>query len=127
MSDDGQQKGKRILVVDDEFSVRQLLTDLLEGPGQIVTAFADPLAALEHIRQNGVDIAFLDLMMPGMTGVELAKHLKELHPQARVVICTGYLVENFASLSGSADVDQVVSKPFDLSTISDLAASDSKK
>lgn len=126
MSDAG--KGSRqILVVDDEKSVRLLLADLLEGPGQTVVCFENPLVALEHIRQHPVDIAFLDLMMPGMTGVELARHLKQLHPKARVVICTGYLAENVETLSGLTNVDHVVPKPFDLATILELAALDDAK
>ena len=115
------------MIVDDEKSVRLLLTDVLEGPGRKVACFENPLVALEHIHQNPVDIAFLDLMMPGMTGVELAKHLKQLHPRARVVICTGYLAENVATLSGLTNVDHVVPKPFDLATILELAALEDAK
>lgn len=81
-----------IIAVDDEPLALNDLIRSLKGlyPSCEPLSFATPRAALEHASSHPVDIAFLDIEMPGMSGLELAKRLKDLHPDAHIVFVTSY-------------------------------------
>ena len=82
----------RILCVDDE----QLMLKMLEmavkeaRPDAEVTAYRKQAELLEDARKNGCDIAFLDIHMRGMNGVELAKELKMVNPRMNIIFVTGF-------------------------------------
>ena len=82
----------RIIVVDDEPLVLQGEANLIRRiePGAEVHAFGTPRTALEFMQASGADVAFLDIQMPQMTGVELARRLKVLHPELNVIFTTAY-------------------------------------
>ncbi len=82
----------RILCVDDEPLMLQMLeTAVREAkPGADVTAFERQTELLQDAKQNGCDIAFLDIHMRGMNGVELAKALKEINPKMNIIFVTGF-------------------------------------
>ena len=113
-------KQQHVIVVDDEHAIRALMAETLEAPQRLVTTFETPMAALEFAAGNPVHVAILDLMMPSMTGIELAQRLKTLHPDCRVVICTGYLAENYEGLAQAEHVDRVLQKPFDVMELINL-------
>ncbi len=82
----------RIVAVDDE---KLALSTLVNSIRQVVPngdcqGFTSPLEALEHIERNGCDVAFLDIKMRGMTGLELARKIKEIVPNVNVIFVTGY-------------------------------------
>ncbi len=80
-----------VLLVEDEPSVRKVLTRGLERKGCRVTAVEDADAALALLRQGiAVDILLSDVMMPGMDGVTLAMHTAQLRPEIRLVLMSGY-------------------------------------
>ena len=110
----------RVLIVDDDPHIRMLLAELLKAPNRSVEVRDTPRAAVEFVRHNPVDLALLDMMMPGMNGVELATKIKEKCPQAHIVICTGYLVE-----AGCPEVrdraEHVLHKPLNLGEVLQLA------
>ena len=56
----------------------------------VVCSFRDPVKALEHLRDHSCDVAFLDIKMRGMTGLELARRVKELRSGTNIVFVTGY-------------------------------------
>lgn len=80
------------MTVDDERPVLMTLTEAVSASPDIscVTEFSDCDAALEWVEKNPVDIAFLDISMRGMSGLELAKKILEFHPDCRIIFCTGY-------------------------------------
>jgi CheY-like chemotaxis protein len=86
-----------------------------------VKSFASPIEAARYLEGHPVDLAFLDLMMPGMSGLELAAKVKASNPQARVVICTGYLAENIEKMQHARHVDQVLLKPFQIDDVLKIA------
>jgi DNA-binding response OmpR family regulator len=65
-----------ILIVDDEPTVRALLRDLLELEGHEVREAADGIAALDAMRSEPPDLVVLDIMMPGMSGIEVLHHVR---------------------------------------------------
>lgn len=81
----------KVIVVDDEQHARIRLKRLLENLSiNDVDVFDRSVYALEFARKNRVDVAFLDIEMPEMSGVELAKALKSTNKSINVIFCTGY-------------------------------------
>lgn len=111
----------RVLVVDDEVAIGEVLAELLGAPGRSVQVCDTPRAALEFLQHNPVDLAFVDANMPGMSGLELAERIKQRYPQAHVVICTGYLGAEIASQPLAINIDRVLEKPVDFGELLELA------
>jgi two-component system, response regulator RegA len=85
--DDGAQL---ILVVDDDERLRSRLARAFESRGYAVRTAADYEEALSVARENLPELAVVDLRMPGPSGLELIRALKELDPETRIVVLTGY-------------------------------------
>ena len=90
-----------IIAVDDEKSALKGLQSAIKEaiPESAISCFNISKAALEYAKNNQVDIAFLDIEMSGMNGLQLAKHLKVIHGKTIVIFVTGYsqyAVEAFA-------------------------------
>jgi len=103
-----------ILVVEDEASVRQLVQRILEESGYLVAVAGNPAEALEvhRRRDRAIDLLLTDLVMPGMSGSELAERLQTLQPGLSVVFMSGYGHEVLAR-HGLADEEVLMlSKPF---------------
>jgi DNA-binding NtrC family response regulator len=88
--DRARMAGKRILVVDDQESMRQMLSDLLELMGHEPRAVEGGESALVDLRARGADLVITDLNMPIMDGMELMKQIKSEFPGTPVIIITGY-------------------------------------
>ncbi len=82
----------RILCVDDEPLMLQMLEAAVTEakPEADINVFEYPEDLLEDAKQNGCDIAFLDIHMSGMTGVELAKEIKAVNPKMNIIFVTGF-------------------------------------
>lgn len=85
----------RLLLVDDEAPARARLRDLLgdiaaELPSIVVAEAADGMAALERAQVGDLDVALIDIRMPGMDGVELARHLTRLPTRPAVIFVTAF-------------------------------------
>lgn len=113
----------RILIVDDDPTLRRLLAEILQAPTRSITVRDGPRAALEFLQHNAVDLAFVDLIMPGMNGEVLADKIKEQYPHAHVIICTGYQGADGTADVHATSVDRVLQKPFKLGEVLQLANS----
>ena len=105
-----------LLVVDDDDAPRESVRVVFDADYQVITA-ADGFRALEIIQTRKIDVAILDLRMPGMSGLELFAKLKEIDPTIEVIILTAYeSVDNLrqALRLGACDY---LAKPFDVATI----------
>ena len=80
------------IAVDDEFLMLSALVAAIEASPDIreVTKFSDCEEALEFVKENSVDVAFLDINMRGMGGLALAEKILSAHPNCKIVFCTGY-------------------------------------
>lgn len=108
-----QQSHARILVVDDERNIRKNLTLVLEAAGYAVDAAADGEEALNKSRDHQYEVAFVDLQMPKMGGLELLRYLRSVSADTAVVILTAY-----GSVSRAVDAMELgavdfLEKPFD--------------
>lgn len=110
----------RIMLVDDEAQVVQVIGELLRSIGYQVSGWTSAPAALEHFQENpeGYDLLVTDLTMPHLTGVELSAEIKRIRPDFPVVLITGYsdrLTREFAMKSG---IDEYCMKPVSLRDLS---------
>jgi CheY-like chemotaxis protein len=82
----------RIFVVDDEPLIASTLTTILAQDGYEVRSFVNPLEALEAVRTAGApDLVIADVIMPGLSGIDLAVRLKEECPNCKVVLLSGQM------------------------------------
>ena len=79
-----------VLVVDDEKDIRELVSLFLQKDGYRVTTVESGSRAIEAVQREMPDVVLLDLIMPGMNGVEVLKALHAIKPELPVVIVTGY-------------------------------------
>ena len=79
-----------VLVVDDEGAIRYSITKTLQRVGYHVEAAASGEEALEMMKTQNYDVVLTDIRMPGLTGVELLRRIKEQAPDAVVILLTGY-------------------------------------
>jgi CheY-like chemotaxis protein len=89
-SDAAPIKALKVLVVDDDDAVRQVLADGLRAQGLKVVEAPDGASGLEVFARERPDVLVLDFAMPGMTGAEVARHARALRPTVPVVFCSGY-------------------------------------
>ncbi|MBC7792708.1 MAG: sigma-54-dependent Fis family transcriptional regulator [Clostridia bacterium] len=79
----------RVAVVDDERVILESWQECL-GNDYDVVMFSDPIAAQRHFESNDVDVAIVDVRMPGMDGMQLLEHLQKVQPRAEAIMCTGH-------------------------------------
>ena len=104
-----EQRAARILVVDDEDAIRLTLDLILRRRGYTVVTAPNGEAALELIEQQPLDLLLLDLMMPGLSGVEVARRAQTLQPGAAVLILTGSTpLEGAAATDGLEQFDYLL-------------------
>ena len=107
-------KKTNILIVDDEIDLLETLGDIFESKGYNVTMVEDGSKALELLRKKYFDIILMDLKMPGISGVESFKEVKNLHPSAAIIMMTAGSVREEIKGAMGAGVDAVVDKPFNV-------------
>ena len=107
----GIKIGKRVLVVDDDASIRELLSTVLEDDGYEVVPAANGEDALAVCARWRPDVIVLDLMMPVMDGWTFAKRLRERDDIPIVVLSAANDLERHAKSVGAIEV---IGKPFDL-------------
>lgn len=108
----------RVLIADDTELYRVQLADILEGAGYEVVGTADNgRDALIMARRFRPDIAILDIVMPGMNGLEAAREITALGGPTRVVMCSSLGFEDIVNNAISAGACGFIAKPFSESTV----------
>jgi len=110
-----------ILVIDDEQDVRQIITDALSDDGHEVVGCKDAETGLRMLTDEGYDLAFVDINLPGMSGFDLLDRYNETDGDAAVVIITGRTTVSNAIESTRRGAYDYVTKPFDLDSLRLLA------
>lgn len=110
----------RLLVVDDEDFVRELLRDMLEGEQCEVHVAESGSKALALFRELQFDGVFTDVGMPGMSGWELAREIRQLDTNIPIAVITGWGEAVGSNEQKAAGVNWIVAKPFTADRISDL-------
>ena len=103
----------RVICVDDEKLLADHVTELCRGLPMVEEAlsFSRPAQALEWLEEHGAELALLDIDMPGMDGMELAKRIKQRHPETAILFLTGY--SQYAADAFGLRVSGYLLKPVD--------------
>ena len=113
--------GARILVVDDEELIRWSLVERMRAEGHDVVEAGTGAQAIEHAR-DGVDLVLLDYKLPDMDGVTVLRRIKELDPDALVILLTAYASVETAVEAMKEGAFHFANKPFDLDDVAFLVS-----
>lgn len=103
---------KRVLIVDDEKFVRELIRDTLRTRGYETGLAEDGVEALEALEESEYDLVISDVVMPRLQGLELLKRTKKEYPKVKVIILTGYSRQHNISDFLLYGADEYLTKPF---------------
>ncbi|MDP6580662.1 MAG: response regulator [Vicinamibacterales bacterium] len=112
----------RVLVVDDEASIRDLLSKTLALADYDVDVEPDGRVALERLRLFGYDLLITDLKMPGMDGLTVINEARRLNENLPVIIITGFSTEASAIEAANLGVSGYLTKPFKVPKVLSVAA-----
>jgi CheY-like chemotaxis protein len=115
-----QGQGERVMYVDDEEGLVELMDIALSKLGYRITGFTDPVAALEAFKEQpaDVDVVITDIAMPQMSGTLLAKRLRAVRPDIPIVLISGYIKAEDRRVAEQLHIDQLIYKS---NTIDELA------
>lgn len=113
-----------VLIVDDNADICTALKKGLEFYGIKADAFSESLLALEHYKNNPkvYDIILSDIRMPGMSGFQLIKKIKEINSTVRVILMSSFEINKHEAdkVMPSSKVDHFIKKPIDMTSLSSL-------
>jgi CheY-like chemotaxis protein len=111
----GKSNGKRILVVDDEETVGIGMTEMLKDAGYSASYVTSGKQAAADVKRQPCKLVFMDMVMPGMNGLETYRELKRVSPGTTVVLFTGYYKDAYREIfQGIKEgmIDEIIRKPF---------------
>jgi DNA-binding response OmpR family regulator len=105
---------EKILVVDDELEVCDLLKEFLSARGYEIHIATDGLSALEKLKAVSPHLVLLDMRMPGMDGIEVLKEMKKIEPSVPVIMVTAVTEEDEAKSTFQFGAFDYITKPVNL-------------
>ncbi len=108
-----------ILVVDDQLYIRELLKDILSSKGYRVLLADDGLSGLEmyKLHQDEIDLVILDIIMPKLNGDEVYTRLKEIDPNIKVIVTSGFVQPDVIQKLKKLGINGYIKKPFEIQTV----------
>jgi two-component system cell cycle response regulator CpdR len=103
----------RILLAEDDQSMREFLTRALERSGHEVTAVPDGLSALDAMSERAYELLIADIVMPGIDGIEVSRQASKVNVDLKVLFITGFVAVAMNAREEMGDT-KVLSKPFRL-------------
>jgi serine phosphatase RsbU (regulator of sigma subunit) len=112
----GARNGRalRVLVVDDDYDIVSILTISLAQAGYKVASVGSGEAAIEYLLETPTDLVILDVLMPGISGLQVLEHLRDPVPNMGVIVTTAHGSEEVAIGALRRGADDYLRKPFDL-------------
>jgi DNA-binding NtrC family response regulator len=111
---------QRILVVDDEPSIRHLLQQVLSDEQCCVETAGTAIEALGKLEREPCDLAIVDLLLPEVNGLDLAEAIRVLDPGTPVILMTAYGTATFESIATHPAISHYLHKPFALDRLLSL-------
>jgi DNA-binding response OmpR family regulator len=105
--------GGKVLIIDDEAGLRETLGRILQRAGCDTEVAANGQQALELVEQHNFDLAYLDLHLPGMDGIQILKEIRQRQPKLPVIMLTGYGTLQSAVEALRLGANDYLLKPFD--------------
>ena len=106
---------QRMLIVEDERDIADCLQEFFAGQGFAVSAAFSGEEALERLSVGGAEVVLLDILLPGLSGIEVLRRVKTLCPAARIVMVTALDREDLRLQAYHYGACGFVTKPFDFS------------
>ena len=116
----GDKMKHTILVVDDEKDIRDLFQDVLVQEGYQVFTATNGAEAISLGKRNRLDLALVDIKMPGMDGIEVFQKLKKVKKDMEAIILTGYGTLRTAKEAMRLGAYDYLTKPFDLGLVKNI-------
>lgn len=116
----GLMRPAKILVIDDEEAVREVLSKMLRAKGHYIETASDGNEGIEKFKKQVFDLVFTDLGMPKVSGWEVGKKLKELNPKVPVAMITGWGMELDRNKMKQSGIDLLISKPFNFDQVTQI-------
>lgn len=113
---------RRMLVIDDEQDICDCLKDYFSGHGFSVDQAFSGEEALKRLTQEAADVILLDILLPGLSGIEVLKRAKELCPNARIIMVTALDELDLRLQARRYGASGYITKPFNLSSMTWSAA-----
>lgn len=111
-----------ILVVDDELYIGDLIRDSLKDQGHNVTVLNNGEEAIEKFKEHHFDIAFIDYMLPGCTGLEVIKRIRGHNPHTSLILITGSVNSSVADSAMAEGATSFLQKPFTFDQIRNVVS-----
>lgn len=105
---------KKVLIVDDQNGIRILLMEVFSSEGYRTYQAANGKLALEIVRGESPDLVLLDMKIPGMDGLEILRHIKEVNPDIKVIMMTAYGELDMIKQASDLGALMHFTKPFDI-------------
>ena len=106
---------RRILIVDDERDICDCLTEFFQMKGFTVASAFSGEEALDRLEQDAADVVVLDILLPGLSGIEILRRVHERAPHIRVVMLTGINEAELRRTARTYGAVGYITKPFDFS------------
>ena len=110
---------RRILLAEDDESMRLFLERALTRAGYEVVSFSNGVDALERLKEEPFTLLLTDIVMPRMDGIELARRASELDPDLKIMFITGFAAVTLSNAAEAPNDARVLSKPFHLKDLVD--------
>lgn len=118
---------KKVLVVDDQNGIRVLLMEVFGNEGYDMFQAANGKIALEIVKQQSPDLMLLDMKIPGMDGLDILKHVKQIDPGVKVIMMTAYGELDLIKEATDYGALMHFTKPFDIDELRDAVNSQLQK
>ena len=109
-----------ILVVDDNQDLLETFAMILKRRGYHVQTAGDGLAAINKFKEQNFDVTLMDIVMPEMNGVDAFKKIKEIHPEAPIILMTAYSDEELIQNAKNEGARQIIHKPIHIDQLIEL-------
>lgn len=109
--------GARILIVDDDAGVRQVLKSMLDSAGYAVALAGNGREAMERLRHEQFDLIITDLVMPEQEGIETIKLLRRDYPEVKVIAISGAFGGDYLRIAGFLGAHRTIAKPVRMETV----------
>jgi len=105
-------KGKKILLVEDQFINANLIADIFEDTGVEIVTSASATDAVNKVNQDpSIDVVLMDIQLPDYDGIEASRKIKAIRPNLPIVIQTAFALEDYVARSKEAGCEYFITKP----------------